>query len=48
MDGRNLDTFAVFKVFEIFRDRMLPIVNTYRRDDKNNEIHNIEPILFFV
>ena len=35
----SLDTFTVFKIFEIFRDRMLPIVNSYRRDDKETEIY---------
>ena len=39
MDGYNLDSYTVVKVFEIFRDRMLPIVNSYRRDDKDNEVH---------
>ena len=34
-----LNTYVEFKIFEIFRDRMLPIVNRYRRDDKDTEIY---------
>jgi hypothetical protein len=28
-----------FKVFELFRDRMLPIVNQYRKDEKEGELY---------
>lgn len=39
MDGRNLDTYTMFKVFNIFRERMLPIVNKYRKDDKDTDFY---------
>jgi len=39
MDGKNFDTYIMFKIFDIFRSRMLPIVNGYRRDEKDSDIY---------
>ena len=35
----NLDTYVVFKIFNIFRTRMLPLVNHYRKDTKETELY---------
>jgi len=38
MRGGNLDTYVLFKIFQLFRDRLIPIVNEYRKDTKETDI----------
>jgi hypothetical protein len=35
----SISTYVEFKVFELFRDRMLPIINLYRKDEKESELY---------
>jgi hypothetical protein len=35
----SIDSYVVFKVFELFRDRLLPIVNQYRKDEKETDLY---------
>jgi hypothetical protein len=35
----SVSTYVEFKVFELFRDRMLPIVNQYRKKEKGDEVY---------
>jgi hypothetical protein len=35
----SISTYVEFKVFELFRDRMLPIVNQYRKHEKEGEVY---------
>jgi hypothetical protein len=35
----SIDSYVVFKVFELFRDRLLPTVNQYRRDEKDTDLY---------
>ena len=35
----TLSTFTTFKIFEIFRNRMLPLINQYRKDSKETELY---------
>jgi len=35
----NLDVFVTFKLFQLFRDRLLPIVNRYRKDDNETDLY---------
>jgi len=37
--GGNLSTYVTFKLFQLFKDRLLPLVNEYRRDDKTTDIY---------
>jgi hypothetical protein len=44
MDGSlgthvSLDTFVTLKVFDLFRTRLVPIVNAYRKDDVKTELY---------
>lgn len=39
MKKTSLGTYTLFKVFHIFRDCLLPVVNAYRRDDKNSDLY---------
>ena len=34
----NFDTYITFKIFQIFRNRMLPLINAYRKDDKDTDL----------
>jgi hypothetical protein len=35
----SIGTYVEFKIFELFRDRMLPIVNQYRKEEKGGELY---------
>jgi hypothetical protein len=35
----STSTYVEFKIFELFRDRMLPIINQYRKDEKENDLY---------
>jgi hypothetical protein len=35
----SIGTYVEFKIFELFRDRMLPIVNQYRKEEKDSELY---------
>jgi hypothetical protein len=35
----SVGTYVEFKVFELFRDRMLPLVNQYRKEEKGDELY---------
>jgi len=39
MTGANLDVFITFKVFQLFRDRLLPIVNEYRKNEAETGVY---------
>ena len=36
MSTKALSTYVTFKVFNLFRDRLLPIINEYRKDKSDN------------
>ena len=40
MQHGSLDLYTVFKIFDIFRDRFLPIINSYRKDEHETELYN--------
>jgi len=40
MSTVGLDSYTVFKIFDIFRDRFLPIINSYRKDEHETSIYN--------
>jgi hypothetical protein len=35
----SIDSYVVFKVFELFRDRLLPTVNQYRKGEKESDLY---------
>jgi hypothetical protein len=35
----SIDSYVVFKIFELFRDRLLPTVNQYRKDEKESDLY---------
>jgi hypothetical protein len=35
----SISTYVEFKIFELFRDRMLPIINQYRKDEKETDLY---------
>ena len=36
----SLDTLITFKIFSIFRDRMVPLINEYRKTPNETELYN--------
>jgi hypothetical protein len=39
MSGVSIDTYVSFKIFELFKDRLLPTVNIYRKDEKETDLY---------
>jgi hypothetical protein len=39
MPSVSIDSYVVFKVFELFRDRLLPTINQYRKDEKESDLY---------
>jgi hypothetical protein len=35
----SISTYVEFKIFELFRDRMLPIINQYRKEEKETDLY---------
>jgi hypothetical protein len=35
----SIDSYVALKVFELFRDRLLPTVNQYRKDEKESDLY---------
>jgi len=39
MTKASIDSYLAFKVFDIFRDRFLPIINSYRKDETDTKLY---------
>jgi hypothetical protein len=37
--GVSISTYVNFKVFSLFRDRLLPTINGYRKDEKDSDLY---------